>query len=369
MMNNKRAFNPEALVVARRARGISQRDLAAAVGVTPPTLSKIERQDLPLKRELLTKLAEQLGYPESFFFHEIDVLTPNIIYYRKRAALLAGDLEKVDNLIHIERFRVKQLLRCLALTQKTAPMSVAEYGSPENIARQLRHQWSVPVGPVKNLVHLVEKAGIILLTTDYNSDKLDGMVVPDESALPLIYLNNEKSGDRQRSTLAHELGHWLMHNAFNVTSDKEAEEEANAFAGEFMVPAREFQRMVTEKTTLAGYADLKRYWRMSMQFLIYRAFAIGAISDVRKQSLFQQMSKLGYRKREPHELDLPIERPAFFNNMVKAHLQELDFTPETLQDYLGIMANEVRMKFLPQPANGMKISHRNLPGSDRMVAG
>jgi Zn-dependent peptidase ImmA (M78 family)/DNA-binding XRE family transcriptional regulator len=341
-------FNGEALSVARRSRGVKQKDLAVAVGITPGTLCKIERGDLTIKDEVLTKIADELRYPKSFFRNDIKVLTPNIIYYRKRAALLVDDVQVVDNLAHIERFRVKQLLHSLDLKQRIEPMNPAEYGSAAEIARRVRHMWSIPNGPIKNLVSLIEKAGIIILTTSYNSAKLDGMIVPDEDALPLIYINKEQTGDRQRSTLAHELGHWIMHHAFNPMVDDDVEGEAFGFAGELMVPVQEFQRMVSDKTTLAGYADLKRYWKMSMQFLIKHAYHTELITKERYTSLFQQLSKMGYRKREPQSLDVPVERPKLIENMVLAHLRDLDFSPEDLQDHIGMLASEVEMLFVKE---------------------
>jgi Zn-dependent peptidase ImmA (M78 family)/DNA-binding XRE family transcriptional regulator len=366
-MKSKPEFNGDALIVARQSRGISQRDLAAAVGVAPSTLCKSELNSMLPSPEVLAALSRVLQYPEALFFHDINVLTPNIIYYRKRASLLGGDREKVDNLVHIERFKVRQLLLSLGLNQTTAPMNPADYGTPQDIARRLRHTWSVPMGPVKNLVQLVEKAGILIITSEYNTDKLDGMIVPDGDALPLIYLNREQPGDRQRSTLAHELGHWLMHNAFHPSADDDVEAEAFDFAGEFMVPVQEFQRQVNEKTTLATYADLKRYWRMSMQFLIKHAHRTELISDTRRTSLMQQMSKLGYRKREPRELDIIAEKPTVIDNMIRVHLKELDFTPETLQDHLGIMAHEIRARYMQESSSIMQITHRGNADDVRMI--
>ncbi|WP_177189648.1 helix-turn-helix domain-containing protein [Hymenobacter actinosclerus] len=340
-METKLTFNGEALSVARRSRGISQKALAASINITPATLCKIELGHLAIKEELLSKIAEELHYPNTFFFKEINILTPNIIYYRKRTALRAGDVEKVDNIVHIERFRIKQLLKALELKQKIEPMNPADFGSPEEIARRTRHILSVPAGPIKNLVNIIEGAGIIIITTDFNSDKLDGMIVPDQDALPLIYLNKDAPGDRQRSTLAHELGHWIMHHAFNPMADEDVEDEAFRFAGEFMVPSMEFQRMVNDKTTLSGYADLKRYWKMSMQFLIKRAYQLQIITKERYTSLFQQMSKMGYRKREPSSLDIPTERPILIENMIKAHLHDLEFSPEELQEHIGMLTSEI----------------------------
>ncbi|AYA37521.1 ImmA/IrrE family metallo-endopeptidase [Hymenobacter oligotrophus] len=350
-MTNKPVFNGDALMIARRSRGISQKDLASEIGITPATLCKLERDDLSIKEDLLEKIANVLRYPKSFFAKDVSVLTPNIIYYRKRAAARNPEIDIIDSQVHIERFRIKQLLKSLDLNQKLEPMNPVDYDSPEHIARIVRNKLSVPTGPIKNLVSTIERAGVLIVTTDYNIDKLDGMVVPDPDALPVIYINKTMSGDRQRATLAHEFGHWIMHNAFNPTALEDVEDEAYRFAGEFLVPAKEFQIMVNEKTSLSGYADLKRYWKVSIQFLVMRAYKLKIISDERYRSLFQQISRLGYRKKEP--IDIPIEVPVLISSMIRAHLNDLDMSIDEIENHIGLLVDDIRHRIHSQGGNGM----------------
>jgi hypothetical protein len=50
---------------------------------------------------------------------------------------------------------------------------------------------------------------------------------------------------------------------------------------------------------LTDFARLKATWGVSIQALIMRGAAIGNIDDVRKRSLFVQLSQRGWRKNEP----------------------------------------------------------------------
>ncbi len=58
---------------------------------------------------------------------------------------------------------------------------------------------------------------------------------------PCIFLNQHVPADRMRFSLAHELGHIIMH---TVPGD-EIENEANAFAAELLVPEKQFRRALT----------------------------------------------------------------------------------------------------------------------------
>jgi hypothetical protein len=73
--------------------------------------------------------------------------------------------------------------------------------------------------------------------------------------------------------VAHVLGHAIMHRI----STEHIEDEANAFAGELLVPERQFRRLlIGQKVTLEWLARQKAYWRTSMAFLLYRVGEVGA---------------------------------------------------------------------------------------------
>ncbi len=55
----------------------------------------------------------------------------------------------------------------------------------------------------------------------------------------VIIINKNFSNDHKRFTLAHELGHLIMHtsNEFLISEYRDKEDEANRFASEFLMPS------------------------------------------------------------------------------------------------------------------------------------
>ena len=99
----------------------------------------------------------------------------------------------------------------------------------------------------------------------------------------------------ERWTLAHEIGHIVMH---SFPTGDNLEEEANTFASEFLMPAAEIAGDLSNMT-LPKAAALKSQWKTSMQSNIYRGHQLGKINDKQYESLFRKMSYKGYRTCEP----------------------------------------------------------------------
>ncbi|MFE4679195.1 ImmA/IrrE family metallo-endopeptidase [Streptomyces sp. NPDC056723] len=108
------------------------------------------------------------------------------------------------------------------------------------------------------------------------------------------------SGDRDRFTLAHELGHLVLHTFRPRAADPEG--EANRFAAALLVPMERAKQELTDRLTLEGFARRKATWGVSIQALILRGAAVGNINEARKRSLYVQLSQKGWRKQEPVEV-------------------------------------------------------------------
>ncbi|WP_191303880.1 ImmA/IrrE family metallo-endopeptidase [Amycolatopsis bartoniae] len=89
--------------------------------------------------------------------------------------------------------------------------------------------------------------------------------------------NRGLAPDRERFTLAHELGYLLMHEL----PHEDQERQANQFAGEFLAPAQEIPPTLQGPTVrqFARLAELKKMWKASMAFPIQRS----PISDASAQ--------------------------------------------------------------------------------------
>ena len=186
----------------------------------------------------------------------------------------------------------------------------------------------------------------MVVSHDFGSRQIDGFSQRPQYPPCFIHLNSELPPDRWRWTLAHELGHMVMH--FEPTeSPKLVEEQANLFAAEFLAPGHEIGRTL-EDLTFQKLGGLKRQWGISMQALINRAHHLNAISPSQRRSMFTRLSKAGYRTREPATLDPPVERPGRMGALARTHLEQLNFTRSELRDLLDLNETDFRSNYAPE---------------------
>lgn len=343
----KPPLNHKNFEIARISRGLSQKELAIKLQVEQSTISKIEKGLSKIKEELLEKYCFSLDYPPSFFSENINILSPYLIYFRKRKVMSTLELDTIQCKLFINKHWVKKLLKSVDI-KNSVPFVDINKGNPKDIAKFIRNTWNIPRGRIDNLTHHIEKSGIVILLTDGN-EKFDGEILPDEDGLPVICINKKLSGDRQRFTLAHELGHLVMHTDIYQDDLVRAEKEANEFASEFLMPERDIYAHLQEKLTIQRLADLKSYWKVSMSSIIMRAYHLGVINKAKYTSMQVQLSQAGYRKKEP-DLGVLPEQPQLVGKLISLHLNELGFSKQNLATMLSLSL--VELEFLIKMYNG-----------------
>lgn len=329
----KQGLNHKTFEIGRISRGLSQKELAVKLNIEQGTISKIEQGLLDVKIELLDKYCSVLEYPRSFFSENINILSPYIIYFRKRKSMSILELDTIQSKLFINKHWVKKLLKSVDI-KNSVPYTDTNKGNPRDIAKYVRSFWNIPRGRIDNLIEYIEKAGIIVLLTDDN-EKFDGEILPDEDGLPVICINKKLTGDRQRFTLAHELGHLIMHTDSFPEDLKRIEEEADMFASEFLMPERDIFAQLQEKLTLPRLHDLKSYWKVSMSSIIVKSYHLGIIDSSKYKSLLVQLSMAGYRKKEPSCGIFP-EQPQLVSHLMRLHLKDLGYTHENLAEMLSL---------------------------------
>lgn len=340
-----RSPNHEMVTLAREARGMTQAQLAERAGMTQGTVSKIENGVRELTDDSLAELSRVLGYPRSFFMQHDKVYgaaTP-CLHHRKRKSMPVLKLKQVHAVINVMRMQTTRLLRDVEVDARLRfqHMDPEEYGSAEEVAQLVRASWRLPLGPVKSVTEAIEAAGGVVITSAFGTDKLDAISQWEPPRPPLFFVNANAPGDRLRFNLAHELGHIVMHDM--PTPDQET--EADRFAAEFLMPAREI-RPDLRQLNLPKVANLKPYWRVSMAALIMQAANVGAITDRQKRSLFMRMSQLGYRKREP--VEIPRERPALLKQVIDFHRGEHGYSVTELSHVANLYEDEFRAIYLSE---------------------
>ena len=141
----------------------------------------------------------------------------------------------------------------------------------------------------------------------------------DVGGRPLIVLNPEKDDYyRQRFDVAHELGHLVMH-VDAEPGGRIAEEHAQRFAAEFLMPGEQIRQFLPSVTTGRGWQSLqqlKEHWGVSVQALLYRARALGVMSNVTYRNAMMRISSLGWRRAEPGQVKV-LEMPSLLPRAVE----------------------------------------------------
>ncbi|MCA9734943.1 ImmA/IrrE family metallo-endopeptidase [candidate division KSB1 bacterium] len=328
-------INPEMLILARQIRGISQSDLAHQLNMSQGRISKAEQGLLSLDSESFRKLAKVLKFPDEFFMQPGRIYPVEINLFRKRQALTKYSKDKINALLNILFIHLNKLLNQIEVETQIPFMDIDEHGSPKEIANKLRQFWRLPEGPLENLTNIIESAGIFVLHLDLYNNQFDGLRFMADPNIPIIAINKNVPPDRMRFTLAHELGHLIMHKILT----KSAEAEAHEFASEFLVPTDQIE-FPNRRLNLSHFADLKRYWKISMAALITKAKEQKKISERQYQYLYAQLNQLGYRMREPAELDPPIESPKLLKKIFELYNIELGYSRDELIKLFNISTED-----------------------------
>ena len=347
-----REFRPEMLVLAREWRGFTQSGLANATGVSQGKISKIENGLLGPEEDLIGTLAEACAVPEGFFGQRGRVYGPPISFFRKRMTLPKKALAQTIAELEVRRLHLVRLLQSLDVQ---FDYQVPEYdvdafdGDAAEIARAVRSSWQLPKGPVKHLTSVLESGGAIVVPCALHG-KIDAVSQRIPEAPPLLFMNSSKPMDRLRFSMAHELGHIVMHGRGPTPG---MESEADSFAAEFLMPAAEMARELPKgRLRLEDLAYLKRVWRVSMAALLYRAKTLGRVTERQYRYLFMQMGKLGYRSQEPVELEPPVERAELLPGLLRAYRKELGYLEEELAEMLSLKVEDLRAMYPREETNG-----------------
>lgn len=335
-MKTMQSINCVQLEIARKSRQLTQTQLAEKLNIDVRKYSKIETGDLRIKNDLLELVAEILDYPREFFFEEgNNIALPISLHesgsFRKRQNIPKKILYSVESTIGIYLGCLKKLKSKLDLqfNKTLSPINAADFNNDiETIAEQLRLQWSLPSGPIKNLTTVIENSGCIIVKHNFGTEKIDGFSIWIKDIFPVIFIRQGLSGDRERFTLAHELGHLLLHTQ-RLSPNKE--KEANDFASAFLMPFSDIKKDLNN-LNIYKLQNLKEKWKVSMAALAYRAKDLSLITDNQYRYIFMELSRNGYRKKEP--IYIPPEIPLTIKEIKESFLYDLEYSLEELKNFL-----------------------------------
>jgi len=331
------------LKLAREAAGLSQRELAKRANLSAMAVSKFERDLLTPSSKTLIALSSALGVRAEFFFRRGEVELTDVDY-RKHRALPVGEERQIRAAV------IEQLERWAALSELVAtpwleapripddlPAVIRSENEIEIAADALRRAWALGEHPIAELIDVVESNAILVIEAETASERFDGLTALVQGQ-PVIAIGAGERwpGDRQRFTLAHELGHIVLCGRLDSALDEER--ACHRFAGALLVP------------TCAAYTTLGRARRwlepkelhlakheygLSMQAWIHRARDLAIISKSTYTQLMRFFRKHGWHKHEPGS-PYPRERSTLFEQLVYRGLAEGAYGESKAAELLGI---------------------------------
>lgn len=326
MLNSKK-FNGARLQSARRYRGMTIIELANAIEVTKQSISQFENGLISPQFDTLMKMISVLKFPREYFYEEdeVDIVLGNT-YFRALTKM-----SKKEEGVQKEKTKILgKLFNFFNEYIEFPNLNLPEFDeglSIEDKALKLREYWGLGEEPISDIIHILEKNGIIVSEIYTNSDNIDAFSQQqniDGEKRYIIVLGNDKfSATRRQFSAAHELGHIILHDGFleidNMTREeiRNMENEAHAFAAAFLLPKNAFSDDVKlYPTNLEYYKQLKKKWRTSISAMLVRANHLDILTYSSYQSIIKKMNKLGWRTKEPLDDTLVMNKPTVLRRAI-----------------------------------------------------
>lgn len=310
----------------RLQKNMTKKDLADALGLTPMAITNYESGKRRPDINQINKMAEALG------IHVVDFLAArntNLKFkhceFRKNSKLTKGQQEYVRESVEEYFSRFFDAVECLGgnpLPEPTNCHCLARTGDYEEDAIQLRKYLGLPeIGPIDELVGLLENKGILVLELDIDSEQFSGMNgFVDEYSY--VVINKNMTPERKRTTIIHELAH-LFFIWDGGDEDASDEKEATSIAGAFLITKKDlFRELGQRRTRLTKDLILVcEEYGISMYLLVTRANQVGIMSSSLCTDFFIKANKANWRKNEPRRVKNP-EEPLLFKQLVFRAINE-----------------------------------------------
>lgn len=357
-------FIGKSLTNIRILNELSRSQLAEELGITEQAVWQYENGYVSPKLEVVNKMKTLFKVKSAYFFRE-DLLEndqpENIrierIAYRSESINTA--MKTQSELMHVKFLDafIKKIGKkikypkneILSLRQKVLEylntnQQVERNLQIRHIAEMARKHINLSEDNNKNFLFHLEKSGVFIFEKSIG-ETIDAYSLWTEDDIPYIVLGNiKKSAARRNFDLAHELGHLLLHyktefNMLDKPSYKLKEDEAHLFASEFLMPRKAFTEDILKISKVSNpdaYKELKEKWLVSLQAMAMRARNLELITHQQFRYFFMSINKNGYRKEEPLDTILTIEKPMKVKSILQLILDKKIIDLEQLTEELKV---------------------------------
>ena len=351
-------FNGERLTMARQLKGLKKSHLASLIEMSPASVTAWESGAKQPNRVTVAKLALALRVEPQFFGGGAPPKTnrPHFRSLRSTTQIAQDEAEAYGRFVAEIAGMLENAVEFPEALLPDLPVNPDERPfTPEYAARKARQFFDLAPGPVQHVVRLVERSGVVVVFSEPGVAAIDAYSM-HSTTRPIIVLNPVKDDYyRQRFDVAHELGHLIMHHDAEP-GGKIAEEQANRFASEFLMPADDIAPSLPASTAgraWAQLADCKEYWGVSLAALLYRSRALGVMSEISYRNAVIRMSQNGWRRAEPGRIS-SLEMPSMLPR-AREVLREAGVNDETFLAGSGLPAELYEVAASRVPMSGTSL--------------
>lgn len=337
-MERIHSINPERIAWCCADHGMTPGDLAAEIGVAPVSIERVMGGEGGMTFNQLSKLAEYFGRGVLFFLEPGPVNEDHVhtLAFRTLANQKPELSAKVKKFIErVERQRsvylsLRDELSNPDLPQFTPPDLPRD--NPRDAARIARAWLNLDAENTFDTYRAaVEAQGILVFRSNgYNGkwqiakeNPILGFTLYDPTC-PVIVVKKQQWEPQQSFTLMHELGHLLLHRTSSIDDEHDMqshrglERDANAFAGQVLVPDEFLTRIDdTDRPAEVGEYDTwldrqRRAWGVSGEVILRRLLDTGRLSQRQYAAYREWRANLvfpegdsgsrAYRHREPKHI-------------------------------------------------------------------
>ncbi|MBP7074234.1 MAG: ImmA/IrrE family metallo-endopeptidase [Rhabdochlamydiaceae bacterium] len=309
------------LLRARKASGFGLRKLAELIGLSHMAVSKYEKGASTPSSDILLKLAKALKVSVEFFLRP-ETIKLGEIKFRKRQhlrkkveeSIKAQIADQIERRLELENLYPNPPIQSFKIPDSLSDQ-IDEYDQIEEVANKLRNYWKLGRAPIQDLIDVLESHGVRVFIIDYEEKMFDGLSTLINEQ-PIIVISSKWPGDRQRFTLAHELGHFILQG--KLSKELKEEKACNRFAGAFLLSKETIVQEMGRIRTSIEWRELyllKEEFKLSMYSICYRLKDVGIIKESYFKSLVFFFNQKGWNKQEPGS-KIPSEKTHIFKQMV-----------------------------------------------------
>lgn len=319
------------LKAARILRRLTQEEVALAMGVARTTVVAIEAGKRVVSADELRTLADLYGFPEGEMLDDgRPELKMDVEFRTSIAAQGSSDESRVAAMLHrlaTSTVRLEQLVGQKAPRLDLPEVVVSKTGSleqqAEDAALALRTRLGIGLGPIQDLIALMEfELGLRVFERPLPSN-VSGAVAFDEAAGGFILLNSLHPLYRRRVTAGHEVGHVLVRKLglsvlFPEVEPTEREERFfDLFGVALLTPAVAVRKKSEELQRMFGNFSVRQllmmavFFNVSIEAMTRRMIQLGLLKAGTYEKLRGKGIGLKHRERVLEEMTVAEEVPAF----------------------------------------------------------